>query len=130
MNLTPEMRRAMERKPVHREAIPQVQTIKNYDHCFSDDTGTPAALERNTSDAPLETKEVQGRADGRFLVRVTSVRKRLADEDGLCEKYVLDCCRYAGLIPDDSPELCKVETCQRKAKKGEKEHTIIEITKP
>ena len=104
--------------------------LQDYGQAHTDNTRTTAALERDPRNAPLEEKEVQGCADGRFLVRVTSVRRRLADEDGLCEKYVLDCCRYAGLIPDDSPELCKVETSQRKAAKGEEEHTIIEITKP
>jgi hypothetical protein len=103
---------------------------QDYGKPHAEDTLPLAAVERNSSHAPLETKEVQRRTDGRFLVRVESVRKRLADEDGLCEKYVLDCCRYAGLIPDDSPELCKVETSQRKAAKGEEEHTQITITYP
>jgi len=144
MNLTPEIRRAIERKPVHREAVDVNAPTKEggkvrdvwdakieiYANTDTQNTGTIAALERDPSDAPLEAKEVQRRTDGRFIVRVTSVRKRLADEDGLCEKYVLDCCRYAGLIPDDSPELCKVETSQRKAAKGEEEHTQITITYP
>ena len=95
-----------------------------------DNTGTTPSLERNPCNAPLEKKEVQGRTNGRFLVRITSVRSRLADEDGLCEKYVLDCCRYAGLIPDDAPGICKVETTQRKVAKGEEEHTEIVITQP
>jgi hypothetical protein len=103
---------------------------QDYAKPHADCAGTIAVVESNTCDAPLEAKEVQGRTDGRFLVRVESVRKRLADEDGLCEKYVLDCCRYAGLIPDDSPELCKVETSQRKTAKGEEEHTQITITYP
>ena len=103
---------------------------QDYGKPYIESDGQIAVVESSPRNAPLEAKEVQRRADGRFLVRVTSVRKRLADEDGLCEKYVLDCCRYAGLIPDDSPELCKVETCQRKAEKGEEEHTIIEITRP
>jgi len=103
---------------------------QDYGKPHAEDTLPLAAVERNSSHAPLEAKEVQRRTDGRFLVRVESVRKRLADEDGLCEKYVLDCCRYAGLIPDDSPELCKVETSQRKAAKGEEEHTQITIIYP
>ena len=60
-------------------------------------------------------------------MRVTSIRKRLADEDGLCEKYFVDLCRYAGIIPDDAPGVCKIQTGQRKAEKGEEEHTLIEI---
>jgi len=89
-----------------------------------------APLERNPSDAPLAASEVQGTASNRILVRVTSVRSRLADEDGLCEKYHVDCLRYAGLIPDDSPAQTKIETTQRKAAKGEEEHTEIVIILP
>jgi len=104
--------------------------LQDYGQAHVENPRTTPVVESNTCDAPLETKEVQGRADGRFLVSVTSVRKRLADEDGLCEKYVLDCCRYAGLIPDDAPGICKVETSQRKTAKGEEEHTQITITYP
>ena len=65
----------------------------------------------------------------RFLVRVTSVRNRLIDEDNLCVKLVVDCCRYAGLIPGDSAGEAKIEAFQRKVGKGEAAHTIVEITK-
>lgn len=73
-----------------------------------------------------EGQEQEGHPD-RFLVRVTSVRRRLIDEDNLCEKYVLDCCRYAGLIPDDRPGTTQITVTQRKAGKEEAEHTVIEI---
>lgn len=60
-------------------------------------------------------------------MRVTSVRKCLLDEDNLCEKYHVDCLRYSGIIPDDSPDKVRIETTQRKAAKGEEEHTLIEV---
>ncbi len=59
--------------------------------------------------------------------KLKSVRKRLADEDGLCGKFHTDCLRYAGFIPDDRPEICSIRTTQRKAAKGEDEHTLIEV---
>lgn len=55
------------------------------------------------------------------------MRVRLLDEDNLCEKYHVDCCRYAGLIPDDAPSLVRIQTLQRKARRGEAEHTEVEI---
>jgi hypothetical protein len=55
------------------------------------------------------------------------VRRRLLDEDNLCEKYHVDCCRYAGLIPGDSPAEIQIQTRQRKAARGEEEHTQIDI---
>lgn len=84
-------------------------------------------LEHRSGDGTLVAGQAQERHTGRFLVRVTSVRRRLIDEDNLCEKYVVDCCRYAGLLPDDNPGRTKIEVCQKKAGKEESEHTLIEI---
>ena len=99
----------------------------DYGKHYAENSGADAAMERNSCNAPLEKKEVQRRTGASFLVRATSIRKRLADEDGLCEKYLVDCCRYAGIIPDDAPGVCKIKTGQRKVEKGEEEHTLIEI---
>ena len=87
-----------------------------------------AELERDTGNAPLETEEVQGPDRRRILVRVTSIRKRLLDEDNMCEKYLVDLCRYAGIIPTDAPGQVSIETSQRKAKPDEAEGTVIEVT--
>jgi len=93
----------------------------------SQDTGTPPKLERDSIPGTLGQVEAEARYTGRFLVRVTSVRKRLLDEDNICEKYHVDCCRYAGLIPTDSPSRVRIETTQRKCQKDEEEHVQIEI---
>lgn len=93
------------------------------------DTGPVAVVESNPRHAPLVAKEVQRPTGERFLVRIVSVRKRLLDESNLCEKYHEDLCRYAGVLPSDSPEFCHTTVSQRKTAKGESEHTIIEITK-
>jgi hypothetical protein len=53
----------------------------------------------------------------------------LLDQDNLCEKYHVDLCRYAGVIPDDSPEQVIIEVNQRKTVKGEAEFTEIIVTK-
>jgi hypothetical protein len=95
---------------------------------LSSNTWTVAKLESNTCYAPLAAKEVQGSSRQRFLVRVESTRRRLLDTDNLCEKYLLDLCRYAGAIPGDSPAEIELETRQRKAGKGEAESTLITIT--
>jgi len=96
----------------------------------TDRAGEAAKLERNSGDGPLAKGETEKGNPERVLVRVTSVRKRLIDEDNLAEKYHVDCCRYAGLIHGDEPSKTKIEVCQRKAAKDEAEHTIIEITTP
>ena len=84
-------------------------------------------MERDTRNAALEPDEVQGGTRQSILVRVTSIRKRLLDEDNLCEKYHVDLCRYAGVISGDEAGQTKIEVAQRKAAKGETEKTIIEV---
>lgn len=86
-----------------------------------------AKLESNTGHAPLEAKEVQRPASQKLLVCITSIRKRLLDEDNLCGKFHTDLCRYAGIIPDDSPDKVSIKMLQRKPRKGEKEQVIIAI---
>lgn len=86
-----------------------------------------AIVERDSVDEPLEEKEVQRPTGSRVLVRIESVRKRLLDEDNLCEKYHVDLLRYAGVISGDEADKTKIETSQRKAKKGEEEKVIIEV---
>lgn len=93
----------------------------------SGDTGTPTKLERSAGAGALGTRKTKEADSKRFLVRVTSVRTRLLDEDNLCEKYHVDLCRYAGIIHSDDPGKTRIETTQRKAKKGEGEHVTVEI---
>lgn len=94
------------------------------------DSGPSAKLERHTGDAPLAAGQVQEATAGRILVRFVSVRKRLIDEDNLCEKFLCDCLRFSGAVPNDSPEILGIQTSQRKAEKGESEHTEITIEYP
>ena len=93
------------------------------------DTGPATELERDPGDGALGQGQVQVPASGRFLVRITAVRHRLLDEDNACEKYHVDCCRYAGLIPGDGPRTTKIETRQEKAEPGAEELVRIEIFK-
>jgi hypothetical protein len=91
------------------------------------DTGEAAELERRLGDAALVPAEVKIPDSGRFLVLVTSYRRRLLDEDNLCEKFHVDCCRYAGCIPSDSPAQTKIEVCQVKVGEKDQEFTRVQI---
>ena len=93
------------------------------------DTWTPPVVEPDPRPRALVKIQAKEGSHGRFRVRVTSVRNRLLDEDNLCEKYVVDCCRYAGLIPGDAPGQTKIEVDQRKCAKGEEEHIEVSISK-
>ena len=119
--MTDAMRRCMHREPALRKP--------NANH-NTNDTGKAAIPQCATSNAALVETQVQSRTGDRILVRIESVRKRLLDEDNLVSKYHTDLCRYSGLIPSDAPGVCKIETTQRKAEKGEEERTEITITYP
>ena len=79
---------------------------------------------RHVPDEPAHREKAHS---GRFLVRVTSVRKRLIDPDNLCPKYFVDCCRYAGLILGDAASEVEIVTTQRRVSAEEEEHTEIVI---
>jgi hypothetical protein len=91
------------------------------------DTGTAPVVERVAGNAALETRKAKVADSTRFLVRVTSVRVRLLDQDNLAEKYHVDCCRYAGILPDDNPEQTQIQVTQRRCLKGEAEKVIVEV---
>jgi hypothetical protein len=88
---------------------------------------SPAVVERGHEDAPVGAALLDGTDSARFLVRVVSYRKRLLDEDNLCEKAIVDCLRYARIVPGDAPGTTRIETTQKKVGKGEAEKTLIEI---
>lgn len=76
---------------------------------------------------PLATEEGPRPNTGRFIVRITSYRVRLLDPDDLCPKYLIDGCRYAGLIPGDSETEVDYER-PRQVKVGHKRDERTEIT--
>lgn len=90
-------------------------------------TGSPAELERHSRDGAVGQVQVQKRTGRRFLVRVVSYRKRLLDEDNLAEKYHVDLCRYAGILPSDEAGTTQIQTSQVKTVKGEEERVLIEV---
>lgn len=93
-------------------------------------SGSDSVVECNPVNGSSGEDAREGEATGKFHIRFISVRKRLCDPDNLAVKWLLDCLRYAQIIPDDSPDKISLEVTQRKCKRGraEKEHTLIEIT--
>ncbi len=92
------------------------------------DRAAPAAVvERDLRNGSLAKGKIERRNPTRFLVRVVSWRKRLLDEDNLSEKYFVDCCRYAALLPGDDPGQARIITTQEKVGKGQPERTEISI---
>ncbi len=89
--------------------------------------GESSKLECPASKGTLATIKAQEVDPRSFFVRITSIRKRLLDEDNLASKYHTDCLRYAGLLPSDAPAQTRIETRQRKTNKGEEEHTVVEL---
>lgn len=77
-------------------------------------------------DEPLATDKGKARDPRRYRVSIKSRRRRLLDPDNLVggAKYVLDGCRYAGLIPGDSAGEIELVVTQEKSTK---EETVITI---
>ena len=121
VEMTDAMRRCMHRETTLR---------KPNAHHNTNDTGKTTIPQRTAGNAALVEAQVQSGTGDRIFIRIESVRKRLLDEDNLVSKYHTDLCRYSGLIPSDAPGICKIETTQRKAEKGEEERTEITITYP
>jgi len=86
-----------------------------------------AVVERAPVHDPLAAPQAQVPHPGKYVVRITSYRTRLLDEDNLAEKYHCDSCRYAGLIPADSPDQTSIQVAQIKVRTKEECCTIIEI---
>ncbi len=86
-----------------------------------------AKLEPSSSDGTVGQIQVQEPATRKVLVIVTSFRRRLLDEDNLCEKYHVDCCRYAGLLPSDDPSRTQIQVRQEKVGSKAREFVRIEI---
>lgn len=84
-------------------------------------------LERAPRDEPLAENQAQEVHSGKYLVRITSYRRRLLDVDNLAEKYHVDALRYAGLLPSDAPNSCSIETSQIKVQKKDQECTEVLI---
>lgn len=59
-------------------------------------------------------------------IHVHSIRKRLADSDGISAKAVIDALISEGILPDDSPAYVEAVTFSQE--KGEVEQTIITIS--
>jgi hypothetical protein len=72
----------------------------------------------------------QGEEKGqeRIVLRIVRKSTRLLDADNLAGgcKPLIDQVRYAGLIPDDSPDKVEITFTQQKVKKGE-EGMMVEI---
>lgn len=91
------------------------------------DTGPLAIVERNPRPRALGPRKAKKGDSGVFLVGVKAFRRRLLDEDNLCEKFHVDCCRYAGLLPSDAAGKARITTTQEKVTRDEDERVEITI---
>lgn len=94
----------------------------------TDSAGKAPQLEPGAGLAALGAVQAKAQDTVRFLVRVTSRRRNLLDQDNLCEKFHVDCLRYAAIIPSDAPTETRIEVTQEKVGKGEAEEIIIQVT--
>ena len=93
------------------------------------DSSPPAPkLECRQQDALSKADAPEASHSGKCVIRVTSFRRTLLDEDNLCEKFHIDALRYAGVIPSDAPDLARIITTQKKVRTKDEERTEIEVS--
>ncbi len=91
------------------------------------DPGEITELECDNEASPRAAPQRTYKMEGKFLVRITSFRKRLLDEDNLCGKFYCDMLRYCGAIPGDAPQQTSIETRQSKIGSKENEEILVEV---
>lgn len=88
---------------------------------------TPEA-QKTTGEEIYKLQEGDG-IRARRLAVVTDYRLRLLDYDNLCAKPIIDCIRYAGLIPEDNPENLEILVRQKKITDPKQIRLEIEIVR-
>lgn len=91
------------------------------------DSRKSSKLEQGTKNEPLVADKVKERDTGAGFILITDFRKRLLDDDNLCEKFHVDALRYSGYIKNDSRKQYKIFTTQEKLSKEIEPYTLIEI---
>jgi hypothetical protein len=87
-----------------------------------------AVAKRDVGHAPVLKTQTQAAYPGRVRLCVTSFRcGTQLDQDNICPKYFIDCCRYAGLIRDDCPGTVALEVKEVRVSTKKEEGCLIEI---
>tara|TARA_R110000868_G_scaffold394400_1_gene665725 strand:- start:1510 stop:1917 length:408 start_codon:yes stop_codon:yes gene_type:complete len=103
---------------------------KKPNHVVPIPTHNPApasVVEHRHENEPLADDRAQAGHSGKHIVRVTSYRVRLLDEDNLCEKFHIDALRYSGILPSDAPDRTRIITSQEKVRTKAEQRTEISI---
>ena len=87
-------------------------------------TFSVADMEQIVSDASLGAESFTG-FNTPVNLHVHSVRKRLADSEGVSAKAAIDGIIHAEVLPNDSPK--EIKTTSYSQEKGDKEYTVITI---
>lgn len=87
-------------------------------------SGTTPNVERNAGNGRVEEKKA-ARFNTLVCINIHSLRRRLADSDGISGKSAIDGLVKGGILPDDRPEY--VESVSFTQEKSNIEKTIITI---
>lgn len=87
-----------------------------------------AAVESSATDALSATPQIEC-FDKKVVIAITDYRVRLADTDGVCEKFVIDAIVDCGILKDDSSKQVSqvIKNAPVKVKNLDEEKTVIEI---
>ena len=101
----------------------------NYGHKILNETDNNTTVPASNVEQDIGNDELRATKatplNSRVSIHVHSIRKRLADIDGISAKAAIDGLVHAGILTDDSPkEVSKISYSQEK---GPVEMTIIEL---
>lgn len=83
--------------------------------------------QQSTREKPLDSDQGKTQNSRRCVLRYTSYRCRLLDEDNWCTKFFTDALRYCGALPDDTPDKVTISVRQKKVAHRSQEKTLIEL---
>lgn len=90
--------------------------------------GEALDVEQGARSKPLGEKVLAIRTTGACVIRFKAFRKRLADSDGNCFKFIGDAIQRAGVLVDDSTRYVRYITDpQEKVEKAEDERVEVTI---
>lgn len=109
-------------KAVYDECRRQLRILNNKN------TNSSPDLERGLSHELL-AKSKNAAFNTPVCIRIHSIRKHLADADGISAKAAIDGLRYCGILSDDTTaQVAEIGYTQETARSGADEATVLTIT--
>jgi hypothetical protein len=115
------------------EALEPVELCEDTEHLDTYVEAPGPVVEPDTGDAPYVEISTASKNKKRFILCIESIRCRpLQDPDNFAGgvKYLVDACRAARLIPDDTGEILELKLIQKPCETRGEERTVVTVIQP